>query len=117
MWEVKIININKINDIEHGKRKFNLLKVIQNQIMIFINLLEIAFNDFLTKLKLNQKHSYFIYHIKITINNLEIFNTKLKHILIKYFHFKYNQHSFDMEKHKWILFFTANKMFLKLKFK
>ena len=110
VWEVKIINVNKINDIEHGKEvQFTESDTKSNN--DFINLLEIAFNDFFNKVKIKPKA--FVFHLpyKITINNLEIFNTKLKHILIKYFHFKYNQHSFDSGEHKWIYFSLQQNVF------
>ena len=110
LWEVKIINVNKINDIEHGKEiQFTESDTKSNN--DFINLLEVAFNDFFNKVKIKPKS--FIFHLpyKITINNLEIFNTKIKHILIKHFHFKYNQYSFDSNEHKWIYFSLQQNVF------
>lgn len=109
-WEVKIINVNKINDIEHGKEiQFTESDTKSNN--IFINLLETAFVDFFNNVKIKPKA--FVFHLpyKITINDLEIFNTKLKHLLVKHFHFKYNQHSFDSDEHKWIYFSLQQNIF------
>lgn len=103
VWEVKIVNINKINEIEHG-REIQFTESDPKSNNDFINMLEFAFDDFFNNVKIKPKA--FVFHLpyKITFNNINIFNTKIKHILLKHFHFKYNQHSFESDEHKWIYF-------------
>ncbi|MCA9496656.1 MAG: hypothetical protein KC589_06935, partial [Nanoarchaeota archaeon] len=64
VWEVKIVNINKINEIEHGKEiQFTESDPKSNN--DFINMLEFAFDDFFNNVKIKPKS--FVFHLPYKI--------------------------------------------------